>query len=121
MKILVTCGMTLCGMVLEESDASIFKIVQAPLLDCPEDGSSKLSETLVPIYQNQNTCILNTTVRIMRVFYLPTDAQESCFIKNIEIYINPYPTAFPYGNGMVLHFYQQQESSTTKTVHKVIN
>ena len=32
--------------------------------------------------------------------------------------INPYPTAFPYGNGMVLHFYQQQESSTTKTVHK---
>ena len=37
------------------------------------------------------------------------------------IVINPYPTAFPYGNGMVLHFYQQQESSTTKTVHKVIN
>ena len=34
---------------------------------------------------------------------------------------NPYPTAFPYRNGMVLHFYQQQESSTTKTVHKVIN
>ena len=38
-----------------------------------------------------------------------------------ETIINPYPTAFPYGNGMVLHFYQQQESSTTKTVHKVIN
>ena len=37
------------------------------------------------------------------------------------LYINPYPTAFPYGNGMVLHFYQQQESSTKKTVHKVIN
>ena len=36
-------------------------------------------------------------------------------------YFNPYPTAFPYGNGMVLNFYQQQESSTTKTVHKVIN
>ena len=36
-------------------------------------------------------------------------------------YFNPYPTAFPYGNGMVLHFYQQQESSMTKTVHKVIN
>ena len=35
--------------------------------------------------------------------------------------INPYRTAFPYGNDMVLHFYQQQESSTTKTVHKVIN
>ena len=40
---------------------------------------------------------------------------------NICISYNPYPTAFPYGNGMVLHFYQQQESSTTKTVHKVIN
>jgi len=38
-----------------------------------------------------------------------------------EIINNPYPTAFPYGNGMVLHFYQQQENSTTKTVHKVIN
>ena len=37
-----------------------------------------------------------------------------------KIHFNPYPTAFPYGNGMVLHFYQQQESSTTKTVHKVI-
>jgi hypothetical protein len=35
--------------------------------------------------------------------------------------IKPYPTAFPYGNGMVLHFYQQQESSTNKTVHRVIN
>ena len=35
--------------------------------------------------------------------------------------VNPYPTAFPYGKGMVLHFYQQQESSTTKTEHKVIN
>jgi len=34
---------------------------------------------------------------------------------------NPYPTAFPYGNGMGLHFYQQQESSMTKTVCKVIN
>ena len=40
----------------------------------------------------------------------------------VRIYcLNPYPTAFPYGNGMVLHFYQQQKSSTTKTVHKVIN
>ena len=40
--------------------------------------------------------------------------------KNARLII-PYPTAFPYGNGMVLHFYQQQESSTTETVHKVIN
>ena len=40
---------------------------------------------------------------------------------NVTVHNNPYPTAFPYGNSMVLHFYQQQESSTTKTVHKVIN
>ena len=40
---------------------------------------------------------------------------------NYMVTNNPYPTAFPYGNRMVLHFYQQQESSTTKTVHKVIN
>ena len=47
----------------------------------------------------------------------------SCKVKpDCKLIINnPYPTAFPYGNGMVLHFYQQQESSTTKTVHKVIN
>jgi len=47
------------------------------------------------------------------------------FVTDIRIFfnsdINPYPTAFPYGKGVVLHFYQQQESSTTKTVHKVIN
>ena len=40
---------------------------------------------------------------------------------SVSFLLNPYPTAFPYGNGMVLLFYQQQESSTTKTVHKVIN
>ena len=45
----------------------------------------------------------------------------SVLLLNPNSDINPYPTAFPYGNGMVLHFYQQQESSTTKTVHKVIN
>ena len=51
-----------------------------------------------------NTCVSGVHIRVKLVFH------------NI-----PYPTAFPYGNGMVLHFYQQQESSTTKTVHKVIN
>jgi len=42
-------------------------------------------------------------------------------MEHLYKYIIRYPTAFPYGNGMVLHFYQQQESSTTKTVHRVIN
>ena len=45
----------------------------------------------------------------------------STFYAIPSYHFNPYPTAFPYRNGMVLHFYQQQESSTTKTVHKVIN
>ena len=51
-------------------------------------------------------------------------ALQQVFVSVLQFYpvsIIPYPTAFPYGNGMVLHFYQQQESSTTKTVHKVIN
>ena len=52
--------------------------------------------------------------------YLQIISEEICSILK-GIIVNPYPTAFPYGNGMVLHFYQQQESSTTKTVHKVIN
>ena len=47
--------------------------------------------------------------------------QVSSSVTTIPGKFNPYPTAFPYGNGMVLHFYQQQESSTTKTVHRVIN
>ena len=51
-------------------------------------------------------------------FYI---SQNDNIQPTLTLSYNPYPTAFPYGNGMVLHFYQQQESSTTKTVHKVIN
>ena len=61
------------------------------------------------------------------MFVFITETQNTCLVL-WHIYavflvgvFNPYPTAFPYGNGMVLHFYQQQDSSTTKTVHKVIN
>ena len=52
-----------------------------------------------------------------------TNMWTICNIRTFHYLCNiiPYPPAFPYGNGMVLHFYQQQESSTTKTVHKVIN
>ena len=49
------------------------------------------------------------------------DLKDLIVLRYVTLIINPYPTAFPYGNGMFLHFYQQQESSTTKTVHKVIN
>ena len=53
--------------------------------------------------------------------YFQVSAETLLQTGNEQFVIIPYPTAFPYGNGMVLHFYQQQESSTTKTVHKVIN
>ena len=58
--------------------------------------------------------VLNQTITVWVINPVVT-------IRTTRCNINPYPTAFPYGNGMVLHFYQQQESSTTKTVHKVIN
>ena len=54
----------------------------------------------------------------MHIYIIHIPSLALCYS---DICIIPYPTAFPYGNGMVLHFYQQQESSTTKTVHKVIN
>ena len=53
--------------------------------------------------------------------YSENTTKHICILCGQKSEFNPYPTAFPYGNGMVLHFYQQQESSTTKTVHKVIN
>jgi len=31
---------------------------------------------------------------IIKVFYLPTDAQENCFKRNIKIYIKTAPTCF---------------------------
>ena len=58
---------------------------------------------------------------IHKIVPLRFEKFRQSFIRVIDTRFNPYPTAFPYGNGMVLHFYHQQESSTTKTVHKVIN
>ena len=58
---------------------------------------------------------------VIRLFQSSTCFEQTRAHQQEVNCINPYPTAFPYGNGMVLHFYQQQESSTTKTVHKVIN
>ena len=58
---------------------------------------------------------------IIRLLQSSTCFEQRCAHHHEVNCINPYPTAFPYGNGMVLHFYQQQESSTTKTVHRIIN
>ena len=39
--------------------------------------------------------------------------------KHIALFVlNPYPTAFPYGNGMVLHFYQQKRAARPKLYTK---
>ena len=67
-----------------------------------------------------------TTEKNFNVLFYNSEGRNSLHVYyTIDTYLvvtlNPYPTAFPYGNGMALHFYQQQESSTTKTVHKVIN
>ena len=72
------------------------------------------------LYRVYGLLSLHRALQNLYIIHSPTNV----LLLNLEkfkIYINPYPTAFPYGNGMVLHFYQQQESSTTKIVHKVIN
>jgi len=35
-----------------------------------------------------------TSIVTIKFFYLPTDAQENCFVKNIKIYIKTAPTCF---------------------------
>ena len=79
---------------------------------------SSLSTTLKREINSVFMFVSNCVQRLLSVCY-----SSSAWVPNpraARLY-NSYPTAFPYGNGMVLHFYQQQESSTTKTVHKVIN
>ena len=63
-------------------------------------------------FKSENTLKINKIILTTRY---------KTWSRSVTGLLNPYPTAFPYGNGTVLHFYQQQESSTTKTVHKVIN
>ena len=75
-------------------------------------------------YRNvYNGIHLSETMPVIPTLVVPIFSEFANFSSFLWMFVtfNPYPTAFPYGNGMVLHFYQQQESSTTKTVHKVIN
>ena len=66
--------------------------------------------------------IIGNIYRFNKTYPIKREANDKFhFYTSFDVKFNPYPTEFPYGNGMVLHFYQQQESSTTKTVHKVIN
>ena len=83
-------------MVLPKTDSYV---------DIPEQSTWNLSPNAAYVYYCANETVHGKPV----------------LVNMGKMKVNPYPTAFPYGNGMVLHFYQQQESSTTKTVHKVIN
>ena len=79
----------------------------------------------VNLDKENNEVALGLASDVICTLVLPISGQDrggrNVTTDNFFMSVNPYPTAFPYGNGMVLHFYQQQESSTTKTVHKVIN
>ena len=75
----------------------------------------KITGILINVFRPQKI-LKKTRIKLYNTLTLPA------LLHGSETWsINPYPTAFPYGNGMVLHFYQQQENSTTKIVHKVIN
>ena len=39
-------------------------------------------------------CKFYSFINLIKVFYLPTDAQENCFKKNIKIYFKTAPTCF---------------------------
>ena len=112
--------------------------LETRLLHCLEDVITQWIRVVISETGNElsrcGSCSSVTTVTgllscnihaVMHVMYDNTvSAGNWCQVKvcySITPTNNPYPTAFPYGNGMVLHFYQQQESSKTKTVHKVIN
>ena len=81
------------------------------------DLHERILEVILFIIQTNQT----HNIFLNNIFYFVST--PTCFSATVSSSgsINPYPTAFSYGNGMVLHFYQQQESSTTKTVYKVIN
>ena len=82
------------------------------------EGGSVVLETVSFLDFTQRTVLGLLMCSPVRFVCRTLRQKQNCFRDAVII---PYPTAFPYGNGMVLHFYQQQESSTTKTVHKVIN
>ena len=114
---------------------SSFSFSSAPSPCSSRSHSYSVSPVTLYLYQVTNCRIVSSEAQTTKRFcsvglqlkfcmdiMFPPSIQHAHFkkFKNLGFFI-PYPTAFPYGNGMVLHFYQQQESSTTKTVHKVIN
>jgi len=54
------------------------------------DSKSYINKRFYYLFFHSHTMHLD----IIKVFYLPTDAQENCFEKNIKIYIKTAPTSF---------------------------
>ena len=104
---------------LDTDSVSVGRLATAVVLSlpCPDHFISVSCRCLYV------TLIVSASVLWARVYGNETCRMrpERTHVRTFTKWINPYPTAFPYGNGMVLHFYKQQESSTTITVHKVIN
>ena len=111
-RIVISCDVTFCSLVGVTKDSE----KPAVCLKIHSAGSTVFPELSAELRTGTNQKATFSLPQIYFYFRVLTRCQI-----RIELYFNPYPTAFPYGNGMVLHFYQQQESSTTKTVHKVIN
>ena len=100
------------------------KISTSPVLDprTVQPVVSRYTDYAISAQWTLVITVINLPVLQMTVNFLSSWATYEAALRLLVLgTINTYPTAFPYGNGMVLHFYQQQESSTTKTVHKVIN
>jgi len=67
-----------------------------------EESKQSLAATSVVLYMQVHhnklkvlsKSIIHQIIYRLKFFYLPTDAQEICFKKNIKIYIKTTPTCF---------------------------
>jgi hypothetical protein len=59
---------------------------------------------------------LEQSVNNIKVFYLPTDAQENCFKKNIKIYIKTASTCFGAITIIGEHIFELAKVTVVKTI-----
>jgi len=59
-------------------------------VDPPDDEQQAYSKHVEAYFFHTR----NLHLHIIKDFYLPTDAQENCFKRNIKIYIKTAPTCF---------------------------
>ena len=108
------CLITLCGIIHQVRIIAVhYALKVSRSVICHFDSGSSILKSA-----DKTSRSVTKTFCVLCIGFL---LHKHLIFENNKKVFNPYPMAFPYGNGMVLHFYQQQESSTTKTVHKVIN